>query len=124
MRRSACMWIARICLVTMLIALFSTTLTTAWLDFKWLMYKHADKVAHLLGMLFITSASLVAFPTARAVWVIVGAVALASIIEIAQLFGPRSADIDDISASFAGILISSLAFYAAEIRKWMQGKPR
>ncbi|MEO1323966.1 MAG: hypothetical protein AAFV59_13275 [Pseudomonadota bacterium] len=124
MGRSTAMWIVRICLISIAIALFSTTLTSAWLDLKSLMYRHADKVGHLIGMFFVTSISLLAFPKARAVSVFVGAIVLAGIIELAQLFGPRSADIIDLYTSIAGVLMAAIVFYAPEIRKWMLGKPR
>lgn len=124
MGRSAFVWILRICWLAVVIALFSTTLTVAWLDFKWLMYKHADKVGHLGGMLLITSTTLLAFPNSRASLVFVGVVVLAGIIEIAQLFGSRSADLVDFSMSLAGVYISAILFYAPEVRKWVRGKSR
>ena len=118
------MWIARICLISLVIALLSSTLTAAWLDFKWLMYTHADKVGHLVGSLFITAASLLTFPKVRAAWVFLSTILLAGIIELMQLAGPRSADIIDFSASLAGISIAAILFYAPEMRRWMQSEPR
>lgn len=124
MRRSTSMWIARICLILIVIVLFSTTLTAAWFDFKFLMHAYADKIGHLLGMFLVTSGSLLAFPRARATWVFVSAIVLAGMIELAQLAGPRSADIGFFLASYAGIAISALAFYTPEVRRRMQGTPR
>lgn len=116
MIRTAWVWIARTIFIVFAVVLLAATLSEAWSSMKFTVFRQADKVAHFWSMYIFTSVSLLAFPEVRSGCLFLGAIAIAALIEAAQLFGPRTADVLDLAASIAGIVAVALVYFSPKLR--------
>lgn len=109
-------WMMRLGLFILTVALFSSTINHTWVDLRWVMIKFSDKVAHFMAMFLLTTMSALALPTLSSSMLFLGMILVAGLIEVAQIIGPRSADWFDFLWSCAGILVFAIVFYMPSIQ--------
>ncbi|MEM7329351.1 MAG: hypothetical protein AAF437_11465 [Pseudomonadota bacterium] len=117
MIRAISVWLARIAFLSITFAILASTLLDFWPNYQQVMFRYTDKIAHFLSTLFLTMAALLAFPRVYARQIFAGAIIIAALVELVQLFGPRTADLVDFGASTAGVVAVAAVFYSALLRK-------
>ncbi|MEL7096318.1 MAG: hypothetical protein AAGK70_12840 [Pseudomonadota bacterium] len=117
MIRTLLVWTARFGMVLFVILIFTTTLTDVWKEIRFNLYYHLDKVSHLISMFGLTLLCLLALPTLRAPTIFLTMILLAALIEFAQLFSHRSADMIDFLSGVAGTACVAIAYYCEKLRE-------